>query len=211
MLSPTLPNGSLASHQSTRSKAWPGQLCSSSGWLNCATRLTSSPLSSTSRLTSWGSPPAMFRLCGSSPREVEKASCQARLLSGRYRLEALSGHWTPWNKEGLCTLTECWRTAHVHKGTVESLLTSCHSLTPTRVAALEHTRQVMMSDSVLQQLVHQCLSQDAVQFWLDCSTMALVISAVQQHGQGLLSTLLRLTRNFCFVIHKAREDMLGES
>ena len=37
----------------------------------------------------------MFRLCCSSPREVKKASCQARLLSGRYRVEALSGHWTP--------------------------------------------------------------------------------------------------------------------
>ena len=78
------------------------------------------------------------------------------------------------------------------------------------MAALEHARQVMMSDSVLQQLVHQCLSQDAVQFWLDCSTMALVISAVQQHGQGLLSTLLRLTRHYCYVMHKARSDMLGD-
>jgi hypothetical protein len=153
----------------------------------------------------------MFRLCGSSPREVEKASCQARLLSGRYRVEALSGHWTPWNKEGLCTLQECWRTAHAHKGTVESLLTSCHSLSPTRVAVLQHTMQVIMGDSVLQDLVQQCMNHDAVQFWLDCTTMALVISAVQQHGQRLLSTLLRLTRNYCFVIHNARNDMLGEN
>ena len=89
---------------------------------------------------------------------------------------------------------------------------SCHSLSATRVAVLEHTMQVISatSDSVLQQLVNQCLSQDAVQFWLDCSTMALVISAVQQHGQGLLSTLLRLTRHYCYVMHKARSDMLGD-
>ena len=71
--------------------------------------------------------------------------------------------------------------------------------------------ELIESNSVLQQLVLQCLSQDAVQFWLDCSTMALVISAVQQHGQGLLSTLLRLTRHYCFVLHQARSDMLGEN
>jgi hypothetical protein len=41
--------------------------------------------------------------------------------------------------------------------------------------------------------------------------MALVISAVQQHGQRLLSTMLRLTRNDCFVINNARNDMLGEN
>ena len=91
----------------------------------------------------------MFRLCGSSPREVEKACCQARLLSGRYRVEALSGHWTPWNKEGLCTLPECWRTPSAHKGTVESLLISCHSLSHTRVAVLEYTMQQVMCDSIL--------------------------------------------------------------
>ena len=62
----------------------------------------------------------MFRLCGSSPREVEKASCQARLLSGRYRVEALSCLWTPLNKEGMCTLPEVWGTEHAHVGTVES-------------------------------------------------------------------------------------------
>ena len=152
----------------------------------------------------------MFSLCGSSPREVEKASCQARFLSGRYRVEALSGHWTPWNREGLCTLPECWRTVHAHKGTVESLLISCPSLSPTRVATLQHTMQVIMGDNFLHDLVQQCLNHSAVQFWLDCSTMALVISAVHQHGQVLLSKLLRLTRNYCFVMHKARNDMLGE-
>ena len=32
----------------------------------------------------------IFTTCGSSPWEVEKATTQARLLSGRYRMEALS-------------------------------------------------------------------------------------------------------------------------
>ena len=60
----------------------------------------------------------MLRLCGSSSREVEKACCQAPLLTG---------HWTLCNKEGMCALPDCWRTPpgpHAHKGTVESLLIS---------------------------------------------------------------------------------------
>ena len=46
--------------------------------------------------------------CGSSPWEVEKGTAQSRLLSGRARLEALSSHWVPWNRGGLCTLPMCW-------------------------------------------------------------------------------------------------------
>ena len=38
----------------------------------------------------------LFRLCGSSQWEVEKAVSQARLLSGRYRVEAISCHWIAW-------------------------------------------------------------------------------------------------------------------
>ena len=42
----------------------------------------------------------LFRSCGASPWEAEKATTQARLLSGRYRVDTLSGHWIPWNREG---------------------------------------------------------------------------------------------------------------
>ena len=38
----------------------------------------------------------LFRLCGSSQCEVEKTVSQARLLSGRYRVEAISCHWIAW-------------------------------------------------------------------------------------------------------------------
>ena len=39
----------------------------------------------------------LFRSCGSSPWELEKATTQARILSGCFRVEALTGHWVPWN------------------------------------------------------------------------------------------------------------------
>ena len=37
----------------------------------------------------------IFWTCGSSPWEVDKATTQAQLLSGRYRLESLTSHWVP--------------------------------------------------------------------------------------------------------------------
>ena len=55
--SPTPTIGLTTNPQSSRSRQWQGQLCSSFGWLSCAHRLTTSPPSSTCRPTSWGSPP----------------------------------------------------------------------------------------------------------------------------------------------------------
>jgi hypothetical protein len=152
----------------------------------------------------------IFRLCGASPWEVEKAISQARLLSGRYRVEKLSGHWTPWNREGLCTLPACRKTPSSHLGTVEAFLLSCASLSHTRNALEHSTVQFFQASNILETLVPQCLESDPVQFYLDCSTMPAVISAAQEHGEALLASLFKLTRNYCHVLHKARNDMLDE-
>ena len=153
----------------------------------------------------------IFRLCGPSPWEVEKAISQARLLSGRYRVEALSGHWTPGNRDGLCTLPACWQTPSSHVGTVETFLLSCSSLSHTRNALEHSTVQFFQKSSILETLVPLCIASDPVQFYLDCSTMPAVISAVQAHGEALLASLLKLTRNYCHVLHKARSDMLDSA
>ena len=135
---------------------------------------------------------------------------QARLLSGRYRVEALSGHWTPWNKEGMCLLPACWKTPSSHLGTVKAFLLSCASLSHT-TNALEHlTVQFFQKNNILQTLVPECLQNDPVQFYLDCSTMPAVISTVQEHGEALLASLFKLTRNYCHVLLKARVEMLDE-
>ena len=150
----------------------------------------------------------MFTTCGSSPWEVEKATTQARLLSGRYRVEALSGHWVPWNKEGMCVLPGCWRTSNHHKGTVENMLLSCSSLSPTRQNLVQFNISFLQANPHLAQLVQECLESDPIQFWLDPSTTAPFISAVQSHGVGILSGLFKLTRNYCHGLHKARSGIL---
>ena len=152
----------------------------------------------------------LYTTCVSSPWEVEKAVTQARLLSGRYRLEALSGHWTPGNKDGLCTLPDCWGTPASHRGDVQSFLLSCPSLSTTRIELTISNLRFLHDHPHLEDLVRQCMVMDEVQFWLDCSTMAPVISAVQVEGEQLLENLFKLTRNYCHRLHVTRNKILSD-
>ena len=151
----------------------------------------------------------IFTSCGSSPYEVEKATSQARLISGRYRVEALSGHWTPGNRDGLCTLPECWGTGASHRGTVEAMLLSCPSLSSYRDDLMESCWTFLSRFPNLTSLVKICFEIDQVQFWLDCSTMAPVISARQSDSEWVLYPLFKVTRNFCHVLHSARLSLLS--
>ena len=150
----------------------------------------------------------IFRSCGSSPWEVEKGTNQARLLSGRFRVEALTGHWDPGNREGLCTLPECWRTLDWHKGSVEHFLLSCPSLSSARQTLHMFNLRHLQSNPYLEPIVNECLEMCAVQFWLDCSIMPPVITAVQQFGEGLLFDIFKMTRNYCHGLHRARKALL---
>ena len=150
-----------------------------------------------------------FRTCGSSVWEVEKATCQARLLSGRGKFERLTRHWTPWNQEGLCTLPDCWGTHVSHQGTIESFLLSCPSLQTIRQSLVIFTKTFISSTIPhLSSLVNMCLELNSVQFWLDCSVMAPVITEVQVNGDQVLKSLFKITRNYCYGLFKARKKML---
>ena len=150
----------------------------------------------------------LFRSCGSSPWEVEKATTQARLLSGRYRLESLTKHWVPWNREGLCSLPDCWGSSASHEGTIECFLLSCPSLSPTSIALADYKTSFLKSNPDLVALVEECLVLNPVQFFIDCSIMAPVISATQLGGDGILFALFKLTRNLCHCLHKARMSII---
>ena len=151
----------------------------------------------------------LFRSCRSSPWEVEKATTQLRLLSGRYRLESLCGHWTPGNKGGLCTLLECWGKEAAHKGTIEDFLLSCPSLFTVREKLVQYNISYLERNPHLLQLVVDCLKEDPVQFWLDCSTMPGVIAASQLVGsEDLVFSLFKMTRNYCHGLHTGRLALL---
>ena len=132
----------------------------------------------------------IFRSCGSSPWEVEKATTQACLLSGRYRVESLSGHWVPWNRVGNCSLHMCWGTPMFHKGPVESFLISCPSLSTTRHDLAEYNRSFLKTYPDLVPLVDECLCMDPVQFWVDCSPRPPVMTCSAGGGGGYLVCLV---------------------
>ena len=153
----------------------------------------------------------LFRSCGSSPWEVEKASTQARLLSGRYRLESLTRHWVPWNRKGLCSLPSCWGSPASHEGTIECFLLSCPSLSETRMALADYKICFLKLNPDLAALIEHCLDLSPVQFLLDCSTMADVITATQLGGEGILFALFKFTRNWCHSLHKARMALIRDN
>ena len=152
----------------------------------------------------------LYTACGSSPWEVEKAVTQSRLLSGRYRLESLTCHWTPGNRGGLCSLPGCWGTPSSHKGDVEAFLLTCPSLSTTRLELTISTLRFLHDKPQLDEIVRQCLVLSPVQFWLDCSTMPAVISAMQRVGDSVLVALFKITRNYCHRLHVARNKLIEE-
>ena len=68
--------------------------------------------------------------------------------------------------------------------------------------------QYLESNPHLEPIVNDCLEISAVQFWLDCSTMSPVISAVQQGGQSILFGIFKMTRNYCHGLYRARTALL---
>ena len=86
----------------------------------------------------------IFSTCGASPYEVSKASVQARYLSGRARVEALTRHWDCSNKEGFCLLCNDVSPA---LGTLEHLLLSggCPALAEARLEMINFFEAYLVS------------------------------------------------------------------
>ena len=135
-----------------------------------------------------------------------------RMLSGRYRCETLTKHWTPSNEEGWCQLPGCLDSSPT-LGSLEHLLLHCPN--PALVAARQrhaaYTVSFLADRPHLADLVNVCsegTDQEQVQFLLDCSTVPAVIIAAQSSETDVVSDLFKLTRNFCFMIHNARTRQL---
>ena len=141
----------------------------------------------------------------SNPHEVAKAVQQARFLSGRYRTESLVKHWSPGNS-GMCQAEGC----HQESETVEHILLKCTAYTKSRrklISMWLNTENVEAHRLVLEAFSSK--TEHLLQFIIDCSTLPTVITSRQEHGEELINELFRLTRTWCFVIHRERMKMLG--
>ena len=148
---------------------------------------------------------------GSNPYEVEKASIQARMLSGRYRTCWLSRHWSG-DSAGSCSLPNC--SNDPTPGTLPHILTECLDLGPARMRVFslwaDYIKDKPFLLPVIRKYTVDCEPSQHLQFILDCTVLPDVISLRQKHGLCVHDSLLYLTRTFCFSIHKTRLKLLGK-
>ena len=149
----------------------------------------------------------LWKSADSNPFEINKSVVVARLLSGRYRTDYLSRHWSRNNKSGYCLLCP----GKDLLGTIEHMLVSCEALDSKRKELENYWIQKTTENAHLQHLTSSALSSsvtDLVQFLLDPSVIPTVIIGCQQN-QFTIDEVLGLTRTYCYGIHRRRLQLIG--
>ena len=151
----------------------------------------------------------LWLTAGQNPYEANKAVIQARMLSGRYRSEALCSFWSS-NHHGWCLLPSC-STHNLHED-ITHILISCKSLVATRQRLINLFINYSLVRPHILGIVNSFVSSTddifKTQFILDCSVLPQVIALRQQHGKHVLEDLFYLTRTWCYVHHRERLRML---
>ena len=156
-------------------------------------------------------PHPIWTSAGNNPYEVEKACCQARMLSGRFRTCWLSRHWSG-DSTGFCNLPMCRQ--NPTPGTLPHILTECEDLAPARQGVFSLWSAYLKDKPFLFPIIRKYTITDNateyMQFMLDCTVLPDVITLRQQQGRVVYDSLLYLTRTLCFSVHKARLKLLGK-
>ena len=155
------------------------------------------------------SPHPIFLSAGSSPYEVTKAGVQALFLSGRYRTELLCRFWSK-NPHGYCLGPNC--TGKEILEDEEHILLYCSSLAATRQTLVNFTMNYTKGFPIISGILLTFTNPNHPQFFqflLDCSVIPQVISLSQEHGREALYHLFKVTRTWCYSLHRDRLKMLG--
>ena len=154
-------------------------------------------------------PHPLWSTAGSSPAKVAKATVQALLLSGRYRLETLMKHWTS-NKNGTCLLSpQCSDI----KEDLSHFLCICPALLSYRQKLLRYTWEVavQLPEQVANLLLQLCNPSDPnfCQFLLDCSSIPAVIRLAQDATFDVLDSYFEVSRTWVYALHRERLRQLN--
>ena len=142
-----------------------------------------------------------------NPFEINKSLVVAKMLSGQYRSDWHSRHWSKLNKDGFCPLCPESSTP----GTLEHMLVACPALDEKRMLIFNFWSQQSQYNHHLQNLLQDMLSANMnvlVQFLLDPSVEAKVISGCQQKN-FTLEEVFTLTRTYCYGLHRRRLQLIG--
>ena len=143
-----------------------------------------------------------------SPYEVSKAVIACRMLSGRYRTDRLTRHWTPDNPQGICRLSGCSN----QEGTLTHILLYCPALSESRLGMIKLWSNFMVSRQALLPIIHfyTILQPDLmIHLLLDPTSLPLVIS-IQKTDPETFQHCLYLARTWCFSTHIARTRLLKQ-
>ena len=142
----------------------------------------------------------MWTTAAGHPFESSKSTVLAKMVSGRFRSEALCRHWSA-NRHGYCRAPSC----HQVYGTLEHLLVSCPALDTIR----EGLYSMWLERSVMFPALHSTIrdvldSNEAtkVQFILEPLAFPLLFHCFKIHGQRFIEQLSYLIRTFAFSIDK---------
>ena len=157
---------------------------------------------------SLSTPHPIWTSCSSNPFEVNKATVQAALLSGRYKTDYLSRHWTSANPNGFCLLCP----GKFLFGTDQHFLLHCEALALQRSKVIDLWSRHAEDDEHLHKLLKDILKSPPAllaQFLLDPSV---VPEAVALGQKKLINTnsLFYLTRTWCYSLHRKRLQLLGK-
>ena len=153
-------------------------------------------------------PHPIWTTCGNNSYEVSKAVIQARFLSGRYRCETLTSHFSTGK-----TSLQCSICPERSIGSVEHILLFCSALKNVRTLLLsnlqqnesicDQTKQIIQSYSILP-------TSSQVQLVLDPSVLPEVRRETQKGNTYIIEELFRFSRNWCFSMHKQRLKLQGK-
>ena len=142
------------------------------------------------------------------PYEVSKAVIALRMLSGRYRTDRLSRHWTTDNPQGFCRLPGC----HDEVGDLQHILLYCPALSTSRSNMIKLWSSFMVSKPTLLPIINKVTIEEPellLQFLLDPSCLARVISYNSIHPDTLKHCLY-LSRTWCFSTHVTRSRLMKQ-
>ena len=142
----------------------------------------------------------MWSTSASNPFECSKSTVLARMLSGRFRTEALCKHWSS-NKMGFCRAPTCRETP----GTLEHLLVTCPALDNTRERLYHMWLQRTVMFPSLHSTIREILDSDEstkTQFILEPLAFPQIAQDFNNHGQRFIDQLSYLTRTFAFYIDR---------
>ena len=153
-------------------------------------------------------PHPIWTSAGSSSYEIQKATVQARMLSGRYRTCWLRRHWSG-DQTGFCRIPGCSGVP----GTLQHLATGeCTGLGNAYIRATALWTSYLKENPILFPIIRQFSLADSAQFLsflVDPTTLPPVIALAQTNGSKVISKLYYMTRTWLYYMHKERLKLLN--